>query len=58
MTSCVDALVFGFAIGIATAAIVAGFVWLHLTRGDDHVLTYEEIMTRIEEARNHERMSV
>ena len=39
----VGAFVCGFGLGLASAAIVAGWVWLELTPGSDRPLTVDEI---------------
>ena len=43
-------LFIGVAIGMALSAGIAGLVWIHLTKGDDHPLTREEVKQRVGEA--------
>ncbi len=44
---CTEALLCGIGIGLVLAALIAGWIWVHLTRGWDHPLTEEEIKERV-----------
>lgn len=44
------AFLMGIVVGIVGAAIVAGWVWVRLTPGDDHPLSPDEIRARVGEA--------
>lgn len=48
----VGALLCGYALGLASAAIVAGLVWLHLTPGSERPMTASEIIDRLKATRS------
>jgi hypothetical protein len=45
-----SAFLIGVALGVVLSAVVAGWVWLFKTPGNDHPLTREEIRERVGEA--------
>ena len=45
----VDILLIGVGLGLVIAAAIAGWVWITLTKGDDHPLTEDEIRQRVGE---------
>lgn len=45
-----DVLIFGVVAGIVICACIAGWIWVHMTPGNDHPLTEQEIKKRIDQA--------
>lgn len=39
----------GVAMGFLAATVIVGLLWIHLTQGNDHPLTEEEIKQRVGE---------
>ncbi|HCJ52585.1 MAG TPA: hypothetical protein DHV25_02590 [Candidatus Kerfeldbacteria bacterium] len=45
-----DVLLVGVVAGILICACIAGWIWVHMTPGNDHPLTEQEIKNRIDQA--------
>jgi hypothetical protein len=46
---CTVAFAAGVGVGLVVALVVAGWVWIDLTHGDDHPLSGDEIRERVGE---------
>jgi len=52
-----ESVMFGFVLATFLYASIAGWLWLFSFKGDDHILTYNEVMERIKNSeRQYDRM--